>query len=80
VPTLIREAGFEVRIYTLDHPPPHVHVARAGAIVKIELATACAVEIVGVLSDRDVRRAERLVARHAEFLRLEWETLHARRR
>jgi hypothetical protein len=79
VPTLVREAGFEVRIYTLDHPPPHVHVARAGAIVKIDLATHHAVEIVGPISDRDVRRAERLVAQHAEFLRSEWEKLHARR-
>jgi hypothetical protein len=79
VPTLIREAGFEVRIYTLDHPPPHVHVARAGAIVKIDLATHYAIEIVGSISDRDVRRAERLVAQNAEFLKSEWEKLHARR-
>ena len=79
MPTLIREAGFEVRIYTLDHPPPHVHVARAGAIVKIELATHHAVEIVGAITDRDVRRAERLVATHADLLRSEWEKLHARR-
>ena len=79
MPTLIREAGFEVRIYTLDHPPPHVHVARAGAIVKIELATHHAVEIVGAITDRDVRRAERLVAKHADLLRSEWEKLHARR-
>jgi len=79
VPTLIREAGFEVRIYTLDHPPPHVHVARAGAIVKIDLATHHAVEIVGRISDRDVRRAEHVVGRHTEFLRSEWEKLHARR-
>jgi len=71
VPTLIREAGFEVRIYTLDHPPPHVHVAKAGAIVKIDLATSHAVETVGAISDRDVGRAE--------FLRSEWEKLHARR-
>ena len=28
----------EVRIYTLDHPPPHVQVARAGAIVNVDLA------------------------------------------
>jgi hypothetical protein len=28
VPTVLRERGFEVRIYTLDHPPPHVHVAK----------------------------------------------------
>jgi hypothetical protein len=79
VPTLVREAGFEVRIYTLDHPPPHVHVARAGAIVKIDLATHHAIEIVGAITGRDVRRAERLVAQHADVLRSEWEKLHARR-
>jgi len=79
VPTVIREQGFEVRIYTLDHPPPHVHVAKAGAIVKIDLSTCHAVEIFGSISDRDVRRAERLVERHAHFLVEEWEKLHARR-
>jgi hypothetical protein len=31
VPTIIREDGYEIRIYTLDDPPPHVHVAKAGA-------------------------------------------------
>lgn len=79
MPTLIREEGFEVRIYTLDHAPPHVHVAKAGAIVKIDLSTRHAIEIVGAISDRDVKRAERLVARNAQFLKLEWEKLHARR-
>ena len=68
-----------MRIYTLDHPPPRVHVAKAGAIVKIDLATRRAVEIVGAISDRDVKRAEGLVARHAGFLESEWEKLHARR-
>jgi hypothetical protein len=54
-----------VRIYTLDHPPPHVHVAKAGAIVKIELSTHHAIEIVGAISDRHVKRAERLVVQNA---------------
>jgi len=76
VPTVIREEGFEVRIYTLDHPPPHVHVAKAGAIVRIDLATHEVTEIVGDISDRDVKRAERLVARHAKQLKEEWATIH----
>ena len=76
MPTLIREAGFEVRIYTLDHPPPHVHVAKAGAIVRITLSTRRAVEIVGTISDRDVKRAEHLVARNAQALKQAWEKLH----
>lgn len=63
MPTVLREAGFEVRIYTFDHPPLHVHVWQAGAVVKIDLLTREATEIVGAISDRDVKRAERLVAR-----------------
>jgi hypothetical protein len=78
MPTVLREEGFEVRIYTLDHPPPHVHVAKAGAIVRIDLATRTVTEIVGTISDRDVKRAERLVARHAKRLKTEWTKIHGR--
>lgn len=45
MPTVLREDGFEVRIYTFD-PPRHVHVAKAGAIVRIDLATRAATDIV----------------------------------
>jgi hypothetical protein len=76
VPTLVRELGFAIRIYTLDHPPPHVHVARAGAVLKIDLATCQVIEIVGSISDRDVRRAELLVAKHAAFLNGQWTKIH----
>ena len=76
MPTVIREEGFEVRIYTFDHPPPHVHVAKAGAIVRIDLATHELTEIAGDISDRDVKRAERLVARHAKQLKEEWAKIH----
>ena len=76
MPTLLREDGFEVRIYTLDHPPPHVHVAKAGAVVKIDVTTHHAIEIVGSISDRDVKRAEELVVRNAPFLKQEWEKRH----
>ena len=76
MPTVIREDGFEVRIYTFDHPPPHVHVAKADAIVRVDLATHCVTEIVGAISDRDVKRAERLVARHAKQLKQEWAKIH----
>jgi len=62
----------------LDHPPPHVHVAKAGAIVRIDLATRTVTEIVGTISDGDVKRAERLVARHAKCLKAEWTNIHGR--
>jgi Domain of unknown function (DUF4160) len=76
VPTLIRESGFEVRIYTLDHPPAHVHVAKAGAVVKIDLRTCRVISIVGRISDREVARAEALVARHVSMLREAWARIH----
>ena len=71
-----------MRIYTLDHPPPHVHVAKAGAIVRIDLATSTVTEIVGMISDRDVKRAERLVARPSEDRVDEdsWQRLTSRQR
>jgi DNA-binding FadR family transcriptional regulator len=76
VPTLIREDGFEIRIYTRDHSPAHVHVSKAGANMKIDLATNQVVQIAGAISDRDVKRAEQLVAKHAQTLREAWENLH----
>ena len=79
MPTVLREAGFEVRIYTFDHPPPHVHVEKAGASVKIDLATQLVVRIVGSISDRDVKRAERIVAKHAQMLGVAWRKLHGKR-
>jgi pterin-4a-carbinolamine dehydratase len=63
-----------VRIYSLDHPPPHVHVWKA--VVKIDLTTREAIEIVGAISDRDVKRAEHVVARNAARLKGEWTRIH----
>jgi hypothetical protein len=76
MPTVLREAGFEVRIYTFDHPPAHVHVWKAGAVLKIDLITRQVIEIIGAISDRDVKRAERLVARHATRQKREWTKIH----
>ena len=76
MPTIVREAGFEVRIYTSDHPPPHVHVEKAGAVLKIDLGTAHVMRIVGDISDRDVKRAEQIVAKHAAKLIRAWKELH----
>ena len=78
MPTINREDGYEIRIYTLDHPPPHVHVAKAGAVLKIDLATCHVIEIVGAISDREVRRAELLVTKHVQLLKDEWTKIHGK--
>ena len=66
-------------MFTRDHPPPHVHVAKAGAMLKIDLTTCEVVAIAGRISDRDIRRAERLVEQHRTRLQQQWEGLHGRR-
>jgi Domain of unknown function (DUF4160) len=75
--TCVREKG---SIYTSDHPLPHVHTEKAGAIMKIDLATSQVTEIVGTIADRDVMRAERLVAKHSLFLNAEWIRIHGNQR
>jgi hypothetical protein len=54
----------------------HVHVWQAGVVVKIDLATHETIEVVGAISDREVKRAERLVARNAASLKREWTKIH----
>jgi hypothetical protein len=44
--------------------------------LKIDLATCQVIEIVGTISDREVKRAEGLVAKHAQLLEKEWTNIH----
>ena len=37
MPTIIKEDGFRIVIWPNDHLPPHVHVFKGNAEVKIEL-------------------------------------------
>jgi hypothetical protein len=70
------EHGFEVRIYTKDHPPPHIHVWKAGGQVKITLDEEPVVQRVKGMSDRDVVKAYRIVARNRAQLLAKWREIH----
>jgi len=81
LPTVIRSAGFAVRILLppREHGPPHVHVVKAGASVVIGLGTAEGpVKLVKVhgMKDRDVVRAVRLVTIWKAHLLATWKTIH----
>ncbi len=79
MPTVLRQDGFEVRIYTHDHEPPHVHVLRDGAVVKVSLGdadTGSEIMEVRAMRDPDVVRAVRMVESNwREFLE-RWEEIH----
>jgi hypothetical protein len=64
MPTVYRQDGFEFRIYTNDHDPPHVHVFKAGGQVKISMGdeeTNPTVLLRKGMSDKDVVKATQLV-------------------
>lgn len=60
MPTVYRQDGFEFRIYTNVHDPPHVHVFKAGGQVKIAMGdeeTNPTVLLRKGMSDKDVVKA-----------------------
>ena len=75
MPTILRQDGFEFRVWTNDHEPPHVHVFKAGGQVKIEIKTAEAVAVWNMRA-RDVRSAEMVVAENQELFFKAWRKIH----
>lgn len=79
MPTVLRQGGFEVMIYTHDHTPAHVHVWKAGGEVVINLgAENVAPEIREnkSMSTKGMRQALRIVAENQSFLLDEWRRIH----
>jgi hypothetical protein len=72
---VLRVDGFAVRIYTLDHEPPHVHVVLAGTVVVIHIDDGYVREVEG-MKPRDVARAVHLVDAHREHLLTQWRRIH----
>jgi Domain of unknown function (DUF4160) len=79
MPTVLRQDGFAVRIYTDDHEPMHVHVIKAESEVVINLGdrqTAPWVRDNHGMSKRDERRALAIVGANRELLTAEWRRIH----
>lgn len=74
MPTVIRRNGFEVRIYTADHMPAHVHIVRGAGRMVIDIETLATRRITGMTS-REIRQALELVEENREFLRVEWKRI-----
>jgi hypothetical protein len=62
MPEISRFLGIVIRMYFIDHPPPHFHATCAGAEAQIRI------DPVGLLSGRLPPRVLALV--------VEWATLH----
>jgi len=75
VPTVLREHGFDVRIYTRNHEPPHVHCWKGDGEIVLDLAPIGIRENHG-LSKGDARRALAICAAHQLFLIAHWQRIH----
>ena len=75
MPTILRLEGFEFRIWTNDHEPPHVHVFKGDGQAKIEIESA---EVVRLWNMRrqDVRRAEAIVNENRLIFLEAWRQIH----
>lgn len=61
-PRIDEFAGFEVRIYAHDHGPPHVHVSKGNAELRVYLADDHpAAYVFGRMKLSDERRALQIV-------------------
>ncbi len=81
VPTVLVVAGVQVRIYLppREHGPAHVHVVKAGGRVVVSLGderTAPSVSSVVRMTERDARRAFRIVEAHRDTLLAAWRRYH----
>jgi hypothetical protein len=77
--TVLRESGFNCRIYSDDHEPPHVHVVKAGVEVVIDLGdddTSPSIRETKGMRVADVNKAIRIVTDNQQYLREKWSEIH----
>lgn len=75
-PRIDEFAGFVVRIYSHDHGPPHVHVLKGNAELRVYLDDEHPAENVrGRMKVSDRRVALRIVAVRRELYLARWEEI-----
>jgi len=79
MPTVLSQDGFDVMIYTRDHPPAHVHVWKAGGEAVINLgsdAAAPSIREINRMPKKNVRKAVRIIEENQTFLLVKWREIH----
>ena len=78
MPTLFRQDGFRVVIYTDDHEPPHVHVLKGETEVKIDLGSETKPPTIVFSRGKrsDAKKALALVIDRQTNLLEAWRTIH----
>lgn len=75
MPTIVRQNGFDVMIFTNDHRPAHVHVFKGRAEVVLTLAPVSIRENFR-MSKGNVRKALEIVSNNEAALMQAWREIH----
>ena len=75
MPTIIRQEGSQVMVFTNDHRPEHVHVFKGGAEAVMTLFPV-AIRENQPMSKRDLQKALEIVATNQALLRRAWREIH----
>ena len=78
MPTMLLQHGFDVRIHTRDHCPPHVHVIKANEEIIINLGGEMDLMTIREvwMNRADARRAVEIVEEHRLFLLEKWRDIN----
>ena len=76
MPTIIKHDRFKIVIWPNDHMPPHVHVFKRDAEVKITLLEPVVFNIEGEISNKDLVKALNPVIEHQIELLERWKEIH----
>ena len=77
MPEIFREQGFKIVIYFNDHEPAHVHVYKGDSEIRIQIKGQCKIlSVKGSISDKEQKKAMKLVTAHQSELFQIWEKIH----
>lgn len=79
--TVVNEAGFEIKILTGDHEPPHVHVYKAGKKAKITIGDSnnfpTLIKNTG-MNKTQIAKSLSLVKQYQDILRDKWTQIYGK--
>jgi hypothetical protein len=82
MPTVFRQDGFQIRIYSNEHLPPHVHVLKAGGELKFilgsEFEEPCLDKELSPMKGADARKASVIVKEQQMYLLEKWREIYER--
>ena len=76
MPTVLRQNGFSLMIYTRDHEPMHIHVWYQGNEAVIRFETEITLLEEHGFNRQQIRRAVAIVRQNREFLIDKWREIY----